>query len=172
MTREVSLFSNLSLAIKFYSALLLQPLLRSSHNAWKEALRYVGDYCNGDICHGEGDCDDGFSDNADDVDVDDDDYGDDNNDNNDGRDGGDDDVLNGVDNKVNGYDNGINDNDKVNDDGDVSDSGDDNGNEFMALVKKTVLITPFFYHLGSQANRYWNNQLPRCAGNHGHCRVI
>lgn len=46
MTREVSLFSNLPLAIKFYSALLFQRVLGSSRKAWKKALRYVGDYCN------------------------------------------------------------------------------------------------------------------------------
>ena len=46
MTREVALFSNLSLAIKFYSALLLQSTLGSSRNTWKEASRYVRDYCN------------------------------------------------------------------------------------------------------------------------------
>ena len=46
MTREVALFSNLSLAIKFYSVLLFQSVLGSSRNAWKEASRYVGDYCN------------------------------------------------------------------------------------------------------------------------------
>lgn len=65
----------------------------------------------GDICHGEADYDDGFSDNADDVNV------------------------NDVD---------INDSDAVNDEDDVNKNDDDNDNDFMALVKKTTLIAPFF----------------------------
>lgn len=42
-----------------------------------------------------------------------------------------------------------NDNDEVNNEDDVNDSDDDNDNDVMALVKKTILIIPFFYPLGS-----------------------
>lgn len=42
-----------------------------------------------------------------------------------------------------------NDNDEVNSEDDVNGSDDDNDNDVMALVKKTILIIPFFNPLGS-----------------------